>query len=185
MYLDFVPECFGVQVESGARQIVGDVANLELLSNPDPVVVVNSEMKRFVDRTHRVIDLPPQEYGRLADETCLPEALKIEWFCGIALDDTTLLVNMITLPVHHPDVRVVVEVIQHLRKSSRHVGVIRIEVSHHFAHGYGKSLVDRMRLATVFFRSPDDPTVMPFQYCNRLVGGTAIHHDRFDVRIIL
>ena len=64
--------------------------------------------------------------------------------------------------------------------------VIRVQPGHHLAPGQGKALVDGVGLPLVRFAEPalDAPPVLADDL-QAAVGGAAVHHDVFQVGIVL
>src|SRR5262249_14412795 len=158
------------------RHVSRDMVDPKSLPHLDEQVPVHPPVQFLVEFSDRFERFLPEERSLLqyvVDD--VDESPEIEGLGGLeTLDPAAVFIDDIALPVHHRALTMEQEMVHGCSHGARQVGVIGVQPRKNVTSGAAKSLVDRVRLATVWLRGPLYPVFVLLQDIERAVSRTSI-----------
>ena len=128
-----------------------------LFGESQPVPVVHAVVEAGVEQPMALDDTTPEEDGRLTEKAHIAKALRIPRLTTIRFKHAVLLVDVIGVPVQDVQVLVGGEIPAHRIECPGVIDVVAIEPADEIAGRECESLVDRVGLTFVGFRSIAKP----------------------------
>ena len=100
--LGALPEGFGFFIKTGASKIFLNIPHFIMLGDPKPKIIIHTIMEIFVKKSNSFEYGTSYEHRGLANKASFDEPLPVERFSGVSLNNPTVLLDVVALPIDSP-----------------------------------------------------------------------------------